>query len=62
MEKEKMHLIQEKADALIAEYKSIAETAKEQGDTITAYAYVAAQNAVLRLMIEILTLDKKNLI
>ena len=62
MEREKRNLIKEKADAIFAECKGIAKTAKDQGDTVTAYAYTCAGNAVLKLMMEILTLDAEGLI
>ena len=62
MEKEKRHLIQEKGDELIATYDKLVKEAKEKGDTVTAYAYVCAQNGVYRLMNEILMLDMKGLI
>lgn len=62
MEKEKMQLIEDKADELAATYRGIWKTAKKQGDTITAYAYMTAENTVKRLMAAINTLNEDNLI
>lgn len=57
MEKEKRHLIQEKVDELVHEYEVKSEEAKSKGDLSTAFAMTMAQNGVLRLSYEILSLD-----
>lgn len=58
MEKEKRHLIMDKIGELQKDYQAKCRKAKEDEDTITAYAMAEAEGAVLRVAYEILTLDK----